>query len=85
MQDETITDFAVSLNQRSYLFDVLLKSFKALEILDQYDKNMLFHITGRISLLKYRFLLKLFFQKRWSELTFEVNQLVKEAGGSNGQ
>jgi hypothetical protein len=80
----TISDYAVSLNQRLFLLDVMLKAFKKNKLEGFYKKDMLWHITGRISLLKYKQLLRFYFNNDFQAFWDEVDNLIAEAGGHYG-
>lgn len=88
--EKTITDYAVTLNQRSYLTDALKTRFKKLGLQDKYDINnynfsILWHITGRISLLKYKYLLSLYFNNQNDLLITEVDNLISAAKDYDGK
>lgn len=83
--EKTITDYAVGLNQRSYLLDALNNRFKKLGILDHYEKGIFWHITGRISQQKYKYLLSLYFNNQNESLISEVENLISAAKDYDGK
>lgn len=80
----TISDYSVSLNQRSFLLDAMLKAFKKMKIEGYYQSEMLWQVTGRISLLQYKRLLRYFFNNDFQSLRDEVEELISKAGGHYG-